>query len=331
MVLEIHFLNVGHGDCTIIDLPSGRLMMLDINNSTSLPDDDVIALAEAEHVSAYDFKQANLIKGAFRSWEDYYRSLLVDPAEYFAEHFSGRSIFRYVQTHPDMDHMSGLHRLFWQDGVSLANFWDTDHVKKITEEECNKSQRYAYVDWLVYEILRAGCGRDGNGKLVPAEHGVIKALRGDSASFWEEDGIEILSPTAELIESCNERGDFNNCSYVLKISYAGRVVILPGDAEGLAWRSILEDPGSDAMKCDILKAAHHGRESGYHKESVEAMSPEVVVCSVGKKPSTDASDEYAAHGASVLSTRYHGTITAKIWYDGDIWITDHNGNRIYTI
>jgi competence protein ComEC len=32
-MLRIHFLNVGHGDCTIISHPSGRLTMIDINNS----------------------------------------------------------------------------------------------------------------------------------------------------------------------------------------------------------------------------------------------------------------------------------------------------------
>jgi hypothetical protein len=29
----MHFLNVGHGDCTIIEHPSGRLSMIDVNNS----------------------------------------------------------------------------------------------------------------------------------------------------------------------------------------------------------------------------------------------------------------------------------------------------------
>jgi len=32
-VLRVHFLNVGHGDCTIIKHHSGRLTMIDINNS----------------------------------------------------------------------------------------------------------------------------------------------------------------------------------------------------------------------------------------------------------------------------------------------------------
>src|SRR5690242_5239883 len=33
MPLRNHFLNVGHGDCTIIEHPSGRLTMIDVNNS----------------------------------------------------------------------------------------------------------------------------------------------------------------------------------------------------------------------------------------------------------------------------------------------------------
>ncbi|GDY33990.1 ComEC/Rec2 family competence protein [Gandjariella thermophila] len=198
------------------------------------------------------------------------------------------------------------------------------------EEDCEQS-RYSYVDWLVYKLLRAGCGPGRDGKAKRENHRVVNALRGDSASYWVEDGIEILSPTSSLIEDCNERGDYNNCSYVLKISYAGRAVVLPGDAEAAAWQSTLDNPGPEAIKCDLLKASHHGRESGFHESAVNAMSPDAVICSVGKKPSTDASDKYAARGATVLSTRYHGTITAKIWGDGDIWITDRNGNRIHEI
>lgn len=73
--------------------------------------------------------------------------------------------------------------------------------------------------------------------------------------------------------------------------------------------SILDDPGDDAIKCDILAAFHHGQESGYHEGAVDATSPDVVICSVGKKPETDASNEYKSHGAKMLSTRYYGTIT----------------------
>lgn len=32
-MLKIHFLNVGHGDCTLLEFPSGRTTLIDINNS----------------------------------------------------------------------------------------------------------------------------------------------------------------------------------------------------------------------------------------------------------------------------------------------------------
>jgi hypothetical protein len=61
------------------------------------------------------------------------------------------------------------------------------------------------------------------------------------------------------------------------------------------------------------------------------MDPSIVVCSVGKKPDTDASDEYRSHGANVLSTRYHGTITVRVWADGEVWVNDHKGEQIASL
>jgi competence protein ComEC len=318
--LQLHFLNVGHGDCTFVELPSGRLMMVDINNSKSLPEDDVKALADHEGISTFDFRYLRLRKDQ-RSWEEYYKSLLVDPFDYYKEHFDGREIFRYVQTHPDMDHMSGLHRFFWQEKVPLLNFWDVEHKKEL-EEAYFKNSPYAYEDWLVYTLLRLGIGPDNT------EHGVISNLRGAVGQYWADDRIKVLSPTQHLIDTCNTNNAYNDCSYVLKLSYGGRNVLLPGDAEGPAWESMLGELGSDALTCDILKAPHHGRESGYHDEAAAAMNPQIVVVSVGKKPETDASDEWAARGARVLSTRYNGTISVQIYSDGEVFVRDPQGAHL---
>jgi beta-lactamase superfamily II metal-dependent hydrolase len=320
MPLTLHFLNVGHGDCTFVELPSGRLMMIDINNSTTLPEADVEALAAHQRLSTWACKSA---PAGLRSWADYYRSLLVDPVEYYKSNFSGQPIFRYLQTHPDMDHMSGIFRFFFQERVDLLNFWDVAHNKTKVESDFANG-RYAWADWVGYQCLRAGIKSDRD-----AGHKVINALRGDTGSYWTDDGIEVLSPTTGLISECNRLGSCNNCSYVLKISYGGRSVVLPGDAESSAWQSML-DAGLD-LSCDLLKAAHHGRESGYHHDAVVAMDPNYVICSVGEKPETDASDEYASHGATVLSTRFHGTLKVTIWNDGEMWINNHKGQRIHTL
>ena len=68
MPLVLHFLNVGHGDCTFIELPSGRLMMIDINNTKSLPWDDKVALAAANRVDVLEFsRSASSSRGRCRS------------------------------------------------------------------------------------------------------------------------------------------------------------------------------------------------------------------------------------------------------------------------
>ena len=35
-MLKVHFLNVGHGDCTIIEHSNGNLTVIDINNAKDL-------------------------------------------------------------------------------------------------------------------------------------------------------------------------------------------------------------------------------------------------------------------------------------------------------
>jgi competence protein ComEC len=326
--LVAHFLNVGHGDCTFIELPSGRLMMIDISNSKSLPAADKEALAARKGISVREFAGAGLRLGK-TSWQQHYESLLVDPYDYYQDHFSGEPIFRYLQTHPDMDHMSGLHRFFWLERVPLVNFWDVPHCKELDEDSFARGP-YSYQDWLTYLQLRNGHGpkgRDG----TPASHYVIKNTRLDSGQFWTDDGIQVFSPTAELIAGCDASEEFNDCSYVIKLSYAGRSIILPGDAEEPAWKSMLSDLPRGSLACDILKAAHHGRDSGFHQPAVEAMNPKIVICSVGEKPDTDATDDYDRTADKVLSTRYNGTIQVRIWADGEVWVDDHDGDRLATL
>ncbi len=320
MSLVVHFLNVGHGDCTIVEFPSGRVAMVDINNSRALPENDKVALAEARGLDRARFSDRSLFKGGF-SWEDYYTGLLVDPVDYWREYFRGRELFRYIQTHPDMDHMSGLHRLVTQERVVPTNLWDIAHTKVIPASGWDSSP-YARCDWETYTSLRTG----GTGSKV------LNLYARDTGTFWADDAITVLGPTAALVQGCNADGEcWNNASYVLRVAHAGRSLLLAGDAESVAWDALLAHHGPRALRCDVLKAAHHGRQSGFHEEAVRAASPAAVICSIGKKPSTDATDEYVRAGASVLSTRYHGTMRATIHDDGRIRLTNHKGEPTFQL
>lgn len=81
-MLEIHFLRVAHGDCTIIRA-HGRVTMIDIN--TEKPP-----------------------------------GVESDALDYLDAHFPGQSLHRYIQAHLEPDHMRGLARLLAHRRVRYA-------------------------------------------------------------------------------------------------------------------------------------------------------------------------------------------------------------------
>jgi len=317
--LVIHFLNVGHGDCTLVEFPSGRLAMIDINNSKSLPEKDKDGMLESLGLSPTQIILAKAL-GTAKGSLDRYEALLVDPVDYYMSNFSKESIFRYIQTHPDMDHMSGLNRLSYQEAIPIVNFWDIDHDKDFNENDFEGSP-YSYLDWLVYKLLRSG--RQGNGEDVT----VLRLTRGVTGQYYQEDGISILGPTSEMLKKASKVDNYNIASYVLRIEYGSCRIILGGDAETETWEDIYLSYQDDYLRASLLKAAHHGRKSGYYQPVVKSISPRYTIVSVGKKPETDASHLYSQY-SEVFSTRYHGTITAKCWLDGDVWLYDSKGDRL---
>jgi len=135
------------------------------------------------------------------------------------------------------------------------------------------------------------------------------------------DGIHILAPTPELTNAANKTDDPNGHSYALWLQYGDYKVVLGGDCDEAAWQSIWKKYGA-GLRCNILKASHHGRASGFHLEAVKAMNPEYTIVSVGKKPSTDASNRYRSYTSQkVWSTRWRGNIVLTIHDNGRATIT----------
>ena len=104
-MLKIHFINVGKGNCTVIDFPSGNLTVIDTDNSRNSDEND-----------------------------------LTDPVEYIKEKFPNRPIFRLIVTHPDMDHLSGMEEI--DNNFSVLNFWDTENNKKLSDEDLDNAPYY---------------------------------------------------------------------------------------------------------------------------------------------------------------------------------------------
>ena len=310
---EIHFLNVGHGDCTIIRHASGRITMIDINNGQDYDPDTKRELDDTKTIRKSELARRRSLWAALgvrideaREAAGGFASELTDPVKYFLEHWPGQSIFRFILTHPDFDHIRGLHRLR-AAGVAIENFWDTDHeIEKTNLAEADLE------DWNQYEMLRAG--KDGAR--------VFRPVRGESKKYWSEDdaggngdGLWILAPTPELRAAADKGEDPNAHSLVLHLTANGIRLVLGGDATKAVLQDVFNAFGIN-LDCHIYKAAHHGRESGYCMEALRAMAPKYTIVSVGQRPSTDASQKYQyfadQNAGEVLSTRFHGDIVVRI-------------------
>jgi competence protein ComEC len=300
---DIWILNVGKGSCAVIDHPSGRRTMVDINNGQSLADEErSLVLAE----SAGALKLAST------------QQALTNPVQWYADRF-GTDLWRFILSHPDNDHMSGLRCLLLEEQIRATVFWDLAHHREKSEEEFGTNKK-GWHDWLSYNAMRMQL----DGYTWPQ---LLNLTQGEVAHFWDEDQIEILSPSAPFLTTCDQAGDWNNMSFVLRFMYAGRTVIIPGDVGQDGWDRMA---GDHDMSCDVLVASHHGRRSGYPDNGVlDLMAPEAVIISTARiAVEHDATRRYKSHVRNVLATRQEGNVKIRLWANAKVWIEDQHGNLL---
>lgn len=309
MPVHLHFLNVGHGDCTIVEFPSGRLMMVDINNSKILDKESEKELADYFQLDPTSLSfLLRKLSGTSPFLEKGYEIELTNPIDYYKSKWGNRDIFRFVCTHPDMDHISGLHRLHRKEQIGIVNFWDSEHTFEKSDEEFENQSKYDKKDWHTYQEIRKS-------ESMPK---VLWLERHAENQFYADDGIYLLASTKELKKAAHEKDEPNHLSYVLMIKYGKSKVVLGGDATTEVWQDILDEFGKEFLKSSVLQASHHGRENGYHEEAVKAISPIFTIVSVGKKPETDVSNKYRKNSQYVWSTRWKGNIILTCYEDGRI-------------
>lgn len=308
--MRLHFLNVGHGDCCIIEFDSGRKAIVDINRSSEFDEETVNEIIQESSLSLNSkgtletYFQLGVVDYNYVLEKCAYDIQLTDPIEYLQDN-NITSIFRFISTHPHMDHLTGLNSI----KNDMFNIWICDN--QFTQDndslsESQKEDRSAYLEF-----------RDNIGGDVDAIK-VLDIRERASGDYYKQDGISILAPNDNLLELAEDKGNENIMSTVLLITYGNCKIILGGDAEGDTWEHIKDNYPDEISNVSILKAAHHGRDSGYHQEAVKLMSPEYTIVSVGKKPKTDASNKYRQYSKNVYSTRWKGNIVFDCYLDGTV-------------
>ncbi|MDD5013763.1 MAG: hypothetical protein PHW73_01500 [Atribacterota bacterium] len=254
----VHFLNVKEGDCSIIEHTSGHVSVIDVSNARK-------EYTEAEKLSA--LVKALMEKGSGNFNQ---KACPVNPVEYMKS-FRITSIFRFILTHPDMDHMDGIKDLF--EEFSPINFHDTDNKK---ETEFDESSVYREEDWLFYKELRDSNPEGNPKRLTTFSNDDIKYLTRDENGNRPGDALYILSPTPELVEEANETENFNECSYIILQKSPCGNVLFTGDADNKTWDYVVSEHKKDIKNIDLLIAPHHGRKSNRDYSFLDVMNPKMT-------------------------------------------------------
>jgi competence protein ComEC len=127
--------------------------------------------------------------------------------------------------------------------------------------------------------------------------------------FWPETSPQDVAPSAK-----------NNDSLVLRLRYGKRTLLLPGDAEKDAERTILSENGEAELQADVLKVGHHGSKNSTMPGFLAAVRPRVAIISAGEgnpygHPSPELVKRLEDAGVRILRTDRDGAI--HVLTDGD--------------
>ena len=184
----------------------------------------------------------------------------------------GKDITRFISTHPDQDHISGLATL--DDHIGILNFYAVKNDAR-KDDESNDFKRYKEL-------------RDGD-KAFYLSKDCKRRWMNESDEIRSQSGINIHWPVTsnqhfkEELMHAAEGNSPNNISPVITYSLQ--------DGVTMAWFGDLETDFMEKIEnaifwpnVDILFAPHHGRDSGKIPNSIlQSMSPKLVV--IGEAPS----------------------------------------------
>lgn len=179
-------------------------------------------------------------------------------------------------THPHADHIGSVSAIADSFDIGLC-------IMPHFSEDITPSG-YTYVNMLK--------------KLI--EKGVETRLAGDDERFDMQNG-------AITVLSAGGFDNLNDCSLVLRFECENATFLLMGDAGKTVEKWLISN--TESLKCDVLKAGHHGSKYSSSAQFITTVAPEFSVISCGEDnqygyPTQEVLDIMQANDAKVLTTMY---------------------------
>lgn len=231
---------------------------------------------------------------------------------------SGRRLDHVTITHPHMDHIDDILNL---DLVYPGTLLTPKHLTENDIRGGNpRPNQVAEAKIQKYLEIR----RRYNSPVSPKDDVDLPANNG---------GVSIKT----FVPKQSSTGNLNNHSVVTVLEYSGVKILIPGDNESPSWEELLGQPQfrSAIANTHVLVAAHHGRESGFHRPLFDYFNPLVTLISDGRVVGTSVTGKYYDVTKGWQVDRRNGTAQERKCVttrnDGHIEITVTPGNTRPTL
>jgi competence protein ComEC len=150
---------------------------------------------------------------------------------------------------------------------------------------------------------------------------------------WQWDGVrfEMLHPHWGAYDDPARKTNDMGC--VLKITAAGKSVLLSADIEAVSEQALLARHGGE-LRADWLLAPHHGSRTSSTPAFIEAVGAKTVIFPVGyrsrfRHPNAEVLRRYEASGANLLRTDRDGAVTLRLGPTGGVVEAERQARRRY--
>ncbi len=250
--VRIHFLNVGQGAATLVEFPCGA-MLVDTGGEEN----------ESFHSSE-----------ALKSYLDAFFARRTD---------LNSTLDLLLVTHPHIDHMRGLPML--SSTYKLRNVVDNGQAAREPEEAVEIMrgfEQFLEVQKLPHQSVSIDDLPPGGGGLQSAVIDPFPSCKGVDPRISVLWGRVPADPGwGDDSGGKPEFIDENNHSVVTRIDFGETSVLITGDLEVPAIRSLLSSRSKEVLDADIYEVGHHGSHNGTTAELLAAVTPDWAVMEVG--------------------------------------------------
>ena len=297
--LQVRYLDVGQGDCILVQLPDGKNMLIDGGKNNSETENKIISTLKELNISTIHYG---------------------------------------VLTHGDSDHSGGLDKVIASEDITFENVYiplaKASRYKPELVEQWYDEAKTSYLS----EICQDEPANFEIATITTQVYAdVIKAIDQEGSNvFFSFEGLKITNDANEYVidfylpgygqykQDLNTAFEKNNVSPIMILKFNGKKIMFTGDcddAESFFLADVLQN--SIDADIDVLKVAHHGGQDSTSPEFLAVVKPEYSVISVGENtydhPRQVVLDRLTDVGSKIFTTQDKGDIILTIKGDKMGW------------